>query len=202
MGFLSCWDSTGVLRKDQSRGDVCSPSPGLGAAGGCAHSQPLLEGSGLCTPRQAPSAGTGSPEDTPSLPQVKCYHKKYTARPPETSFSACSFTPGLFRAMDLCLQRRIWTTPAKVRSLPRVQTVGVGSGPSAGNPRRPHVFLSLFSPAPPVSQPIDKIITSLTKDWQLTQQRKISRETVKLLILPLSLVLCWRFEKGVVLVGI
>ena len=28
-------------------------------------------------PRQAPSAGAGSPEDTPSLPQVKCYHKKY-----------------------------------------------------------------------------------------------------------------------------
>lgn len=77
MGFLSCWNSAGVLRKDQSCGDVCSPSPGLGAAGGCAHSQPLLEGSGLCTPRRAPSAGTGSPEDTPSLPQVKCYHKKY-----------------------------------------------------------------------------------------------------------------------------
>ena len=71
-----------------------------------------------CALPQEPSSQVGLPgKHTPFYPRWSATIRS-TARPPATSFSACSFTPGLFRAADLCLRRRIWTMRAKVRSLP------------------------------------------------------------------------------------
>lgn len=155
LGFLCCWNCTWVLPEARSS-DVCRRTPRLGPAGG------------LCTPAGAILQGEAPRKTQPLLPQVKCYHKKYRSATRDVIFRL-QFHTGAVQGYRLVFAKEDLDNASKGEVLPWVQTECGENEPSVGGSREPCVFLSLFSttaPHPPtINQPIDKVITSLTRDW-------------------------------------
>ena len=98
---------------------------------------------------------------------MKCYHKKYRSATRDVIFRL-QFHTGAVQGYRLVFAKEDLDNASKGGVLPWVQTECGENGPSVGGSREPCVFLSMFSttaPHPPtINQPIDKIITSLTRD--------------------------------------